>query len=211
MVVILASMFRTSERYLDRYFAQVNALRETVDVDLVIAEGDSSDDTYAQLQGRVGDQDILVKADHYGPVFGGVDHPRRWANIAIVARAIINAAKPVLADAEAFIWVESDLVWSPEALKTLLADSVPAVAPMVLHPSGDHFYDIWGFRKDGTRFGVAPPYHSGIDGLTPIDSCGSCFVLRPAAFPSLLAWDGMWPFAAGGDLQLDPSVVIRHP
>ena len=211
-MIVLASMFRNSAGYVGRYLGQVNALRgEGIDVRLVIAEGDSTDDTYALLKSHKDANDTLLKVDHGGRHYGSIDHPQRWANIATVLCSIVRHTP--LDEADSFIWVESDLVWTPPAMLTLLQDldSVSAVAPMVFAGNSTRFYDIWGFRKDGQPFTGAPPHHPSIHGIIPIDSCGSCFVLSPAAYPSLRDWDGIWPFTAGGHLHLDPSAVIWHP
>ena len=47
--MILASIFRDSATYVDRYVEQVKALRELMPVRVVAVEGDSTDDTYDQL------------------------------------------------------------------------------------------------------------------------------------------------------------------
>lgn len=211
-MILLASMFRNAAPHVDRYFSQVESLRENLDVQLVLAEGDSSDDTYALVEKHLDPHDTLLKVDHGGRHYGSVDHPQRWTDIAKVATAIIAEAAPRLKSAEAFIWVESDLLWNAEGMTALLRDvqSVPAIAPMILDAHQPRFYDVWGYRKNGVRFTPQPPY-AALDGITTIDSCGSCFVLAPTAFPSLLAWDGRWPFRAGGQLHINPQIVVRHP
>lgn len=213
-MITLASMFRDSGAYIDRYFAQVAALREHHDIRLVLAEGDSTDDTYANLKDRIGDNDTLIKVDHGDREYGSVDHPVRWANIATVARAIVNE---VTDPGDAFIWVESDLLWEPASMLQLL--SVPViVAPMVIHDTTNRFYDYWGFRKDGQLFDQYPPYYPPTsppplepNRLVKIDSCGSCFVADRSDWEIVTEWDGMWPFTASGQLWLDPTVTIRHP
>jgi hypothetical protein len=207
----VASMFRNSTPYLGRYFSQIEGLRLLGhDIHLIVAEGDSTDDTYASLDERLRPSDKLLKVDHGGRHYGSIDHPARWADIAKVATAI-TAEFSHLSDA--FIWVESDLVWNFSAMSQLLADleTVPAVAPMVMAGDSTRFYDTYGFRKNGQRFLPTPPYHPELDGqLTRIDSCGSCFVLSPPAFRHLDTWDGIWPFRCS-DLWIDPNVAIRHP
>lgn len=207
--VTVASMFRDSVDYLDRYFAQVDGLREYMDVRLVLAEGDSVDGTYAALAARGCE---IVKVDHGGDRYGSVDHPARWQNIAKVMRRLLGA---VTDPGDAFIYVEPDLVWEPAVLARLVVDleEVPAVAPLCLTSNDVRYYDVWGYRKDGAKFTSDPPYHPGLTGgLVPIDSCGSCFALRPDVFKRVLAeWDGVWPFHCADGLYVDTEARVNHP
>lgn len=215
MTITVCSIFRNSTPYLDRYFAQIEGLRAAGDVQLALAEGDSDDGTFEAIEGRLQPGDFLAKIDHGGPVFGSVDAEQRWAQIALVVSGLIGKIGDPGA---ALIWVESDLIWKPEALTALIGDLrfVPAVAPMVFHGDSARFYDIWGYRREGQCFSPYPPYwtgaHTGAHNMvTNIDSCGSCFALAPEAYPSLFSWDGRWPFTAGGDLWIDPRVEVIHP
>lgn len=210
MTLTLCSIFRDAAGYLPRYQAQVAALRVRHDVRLVVAEGDSSDDTLDRLKDWLGPDDTLVKHDHGGPAFGSVDHPQRWAQVAGVVRATLDA---VVDPGPALVWVEADLVWRPEAIAALVADldEAAAVAPLVLIGASDRFYDTWGYRRGGVGFSQQRPWYSydGGERLVPIDSCGSCFATSD--WPTLSAWDGRWPYGAGGGLRLDPAVEVRHP
>lgn len=215
MRLTLASIFRDSAGYLDRYFAQVNALRaEGYDVRLALAEGDSTDHTFDRLDELAGADDILVKIDHGGPNYGSVDRAERWDQIAEVVRGLLAKVDD---PGDAFVWVESDLMWDWPVMATLLGAEVPAVAPMVYAGLSSRFYDTWGFRKDGKGFDRFWPHWAGQrppgqeERLVKIDSCGSCFVLRSDAYDSLFAWSGHWPFTADGALWLDTSVAVRHP
>lgn len=206
-MLTVASIFRDSSSYLDRYFAQINALREHIDVELVLAEGDSSDDTWERLDAAK--DGLLLKVDHGGPRYGSVDHPARWADIAKVVREVIAC----VGSPEQFMWIESDLICEPETVLALLddLDTVSTVAPMVLQQGTTRFYDFWGFRKGGELFMQYAPYYYLPDDetgpLVKIDSCGSCFVTRD--FDAVRRWDGIWPYP--GDLWLDPAQRIYHP
>lgn len=210
MTITLASMFRNSEGYVDRYFAQVDLLREQMPVRLVVAEGDSTDDTHAAVAGRLSPGDDLLHLPHGGPRFGSVDNAQRWDQIASVLSSLLGKVGD---PGDAFVWVESDLVWKPEAITGLLFDELPAVAPMVYAGPTQRFYDVWGYRKHGARFEAAMPYYPGWgeEPVVPIDSCGSCFVARPETYPDLFSWSGHWPFTAGGKLWLDTRIEVRHP
>lgn len=214
MKVTLSSMFRNSVPYLHRYFAQVKALRREVDVRLVIAEGDSQDSTYGMLHPQLSSADTLIKVDHGGIIYGSVNRPQRWANIATVARAVVGAVSD---PGDVFLWVEADLIWDASTMLRLLDDTMtkPAVAPMVYcsAPKTNRFYDVWGYRREGQKFrSYAPHWNNPTDArYVKLDSCGSCFAVSPEAWGSVVGWDGMWPFTADGELWLDAELVVRHP
>ena len=210
-MIALSSIFRNSASYLDRYFAQVEELRLRVDgLRLVLAEGDSHDNTWDLLEsfGRPGDE--MLRINHGGPRFGSIDIPQRWAQIAQVVCPVKALACEWHPDV--FVWVEADLIWDPEAMAHLIARAHDfSVAPMVFQAETDLFYDTWGYRIGGQEFSQGPPYfpHEGHDRFVKIDSCGSCFATHD--LDAVREWDGHWPFPAGGGLWLDTETRIEHP
>lgn len=221
--MILASVFRDSEAYLDRYVAQVEALRETMPVYVVAVEGDSDDNTWKALQ----DTDFYcLKVEHGGPRYGSVDHPVRWRQIAAACQVAMIAATRLCEPNDPFCYVESDLLWEPETMVTLVDDlsRVPAVAPLSMIRQEDdgqlRFYDGYGYRKDGISFGFYPPYFDGYDpeALRPIDSSGSCFATLGHYMPMLnfsptacITGIGQSLRDNGYNLFLDPTVMVVHP
>lgn len=214
MKVTVGSMFRNSVPYLGRYFDQIKSLRREIDVRLVLAEGDSEDSTYGQIMPQLQSADTLLQVNHGGKRFGSVDRRIRWENIATVMRAIVGT---VADPDDVFLWVEADLIWDTVTMLRLLDDTMvkSAVAPMVFgsKPYEDRYYDTYGFRRAGKMFNHHPPYWEDPTGnrFEKIDSCGSCFAVAPEAWGSVVAWDGMWPFGADGQLWLDTELTIRHP
>lgn len=215
--MILASVFRDSAGYLDRYQAQIKALREEMDVYVVAVEGDSRDDTWQLLQ----DTDFYVlKSEHGGPSYGSTDHPVRWRQIASACNVAMIAATRLCEPDEPFCYIESDLIWEPETILTLVDDltRVAAVAPMSMCQG--RFYDTWGYRRNGERFVAEAPYHPRIttDSLTPIESAGSCFVTLGHYLPFLnfspdtcIRGIGQSLSDNGWQLFLDPTVSVEHP
>lgn len=183
-MLVVASAFRNSEHYVRRYFEQVALLRDEIPLRLVLAEGDSTDDTYALIEKHLQPDDVLLKVDHGGPVYGSVNKPERWAQIAYVWNTILDHLH--LDDTDRFLLVESDLGWAPGSIAELVGclDRVGAVAAMSYHVGTGNFYDIWGHRgMDGERFKMKPPYHPDLDGLprgrmVAIESAGSCIAVR---------------------------------
>lgn len=219
--MIVASVFRNSTGYVDRYCAQVEALRAHTDVTVIAVEGDSDDETYKMLC----DTDFFVfKAEHGGPMFPSIDDPRRWRQLAAVCNIAMIAATRLAAPDDVVCYVESDLIWAPETLLTLAEDltRVPAVAPMsmIVEDGEERFYDGYGYRRNGRCFDYQAPYCDDWDSeaLIPIDSSGSCFVTLGQYLPVINFSPVTCILAVGESLRengiqlyLDPTVAVHHP
>jgi hypothetical protein len=236
--IAIASMFRNSESYIDRYVGQVTDLVGHLcgkgdDIHLIAAEGDSTDGTWDMLKSRL---DYLIKAvhmvspgskltmmqvNHGGPVFGSIDHEQRWRNISLVCNRILEAVER---KDDYLIYVESDLIWDSHAMYSLLAHleepGIDAIAPICIHRPTGLNYETWGHRKDGQRFQANKPYHSHVGSdLTRIDSAGSCIVMhgyvaRICRFTP--PEQGIVGFGhdingAGYRFWLDPTLFVHHP
>lgn len=213
-LVVIGSIFRNSTHYLDRYFNQLNGLRSlladhAVHLTPILVEGDSTDHTLRELTTRTAASGggVVTVRNHGGPVFGSVDHPQRWRQLAHACNGVLESMSMLTVPVDALIYVESDLAWKPETMIRLLhhvgvfsrdaevskmVGSVPAVAPFCFTgPQGldgprGFFYDIWGHIGDnGVNFNSLPPYHvsapafdeTGALPLVPINSAGSCVVV----------------------------------
>lgn len=226
-MVLVTSAFRDGESYVERYFAQIEELRRHLPVHLRIAEGDSTDDTYAAIEGYLQDGDELYQISHGGPAYGSIDHPLRWGQIAYVWNQLFDKMSPE----GPLVLVEADLIWQPETILRLLADLdvVDAVAPLSL--KDDRFYDTWGHRgTDGIMFTGLSPYHpsfgvdlathpgAGPQGLVEINSAGSCIAMREDVYRVCRfgETDGIVGFGAdirrkGFQLFCNPTVSVTHP
>lgn len=190
-MIAVISMFRNCHPHgLDRYFAQVAALARLAEIRLIAVEGDSVNDTRAQLQRRLTASGLpheLVIRTHGGPWVGSVETRERMRQVSFAANGGFEAVRET---DDAVFYVESDLIWDAAMVPRLVAQLRPSVPPEgiagvdVIAPSifaGELFYDTWGFRTlDGTRFCWQPPYARGLrlDGLTEIGTCGSAMVMR---------------------------------
>jgi len=232
MNLILASMFRNSAAYIDRYFAQAADLRRSFPaLRLILVEGDSTDDTRRALLGHIHEGNWagseIVFRDHHGPAFGSVNVPQRWDQISYACSGVwANIPE----DATAVIYVESDLHWEVGTMTQLLYGAArftqwpgAVLAPMCFKRGTGQFYDIWGYRRNGQMFSPHPPYipdYTGPVDLVRLDSCGSCQVM-PGSLARLCRYDersgdgplsfGRSIWAAGGSLWLDPTVKVEHP
>jgi hypothetical protein len=220
-------MFRDSTRYLDRYFGQVDALREALaafdaHLQLIFVEGDSNDDTWDQLHRRTKYVDAVILKRAHGKLHAwhSVDIPERWKAISWVCNGILEHVESN-GNLDALIYVESDLGWTAETMLTLLGHlgpEHPAVSPMCFTAVND-FYDVWGHIKDGVQFGPFPPYHHGLGpGLTEVDSTGSCIVMLGSVARSGIRYSevdhcrglGRDIRAKGFSLWVDPTIRVVH-
>lgn len=238
MKVVIGSAFRNSAGVqLQRYFHQVDALRDLLKEEghslrVVAVEGDSVDNTRAELM-RWAEYCTLaltiVTRNHGKRVFGSTEEPERMAALSYVGNGILES---VLDEDDALIYVESDLVWRAETMRSLLnklgqsvvlpqggeVRRVDAISPLVF--AAEAFYDIWAFRKSGHRFGPFHPYHGELlfDRPTPVDSTGSCIVMRGEVARTCRIIDndalvgfGRDVWAKGFALYADAQERIDHP
>jgi len=225
MIIALGSMFRNATPYLERYFEQVKELSVALtargdSLRLILAEGDSRDETWEELAAHTARRDaVLVKRAHGGPHWPSVDVPERWKALSWVCNGVLDH---VTQDVGALVYVESDLVWDAGHMVRLVDQlnvEHPAIAPMCFTAHGE-FYDLWGHIKDGVGFGPFPPYHLGLSstGLTRIDSAGSCTamlgeVARRVRYgpDDLVRGLGCSIRANGYSLWVDPNLRVVHP
>lgn len=187
MNIVVGSAFRNSSHYIARYMQQVFNLQKHAgpnhNVRIVAVEGDSQDDTRERLLSLAAYFSLpleLATCEHGHPPFGSTEHPTRLAALSQVGNTILNQVRE---EDDILVYVESDLIWDTNTIGSLIDMAVrrdedfDIFAPMVF--AGPHFYDIFAFRKNGERFVPFEPYHIALrQGLTLIDSCGSCLVMR---------------------------------
>lgn len=236
MNVVVGSMFRNSSSYIDRYFAQVDALRTELrrtglsHLSLILAEGDSTDRTWEQLHAAAesfGAGDVtIVKREHGGPNFGSYDLAQRWRQISFVMAGVLER---IPESAHVFVWVESDLVWQATDLQYLidlagLPNGYPAVTCLNVKAGEERprHYDTWGHRGlDGKPFSQFAPYHPSLspDEPTEILSAGSIIVAKAAiaratrcnpADEGIVGWCKDMR-AKGFPLFFVPGVSVEHP
>ena len=191
MNLVVGSCFRNSAgAHVDRYAARLRALAQTchargITLHVIAVWGDCVDQTEAALWEALRPiplHQLIVLERTYGHAnYGSSEHPERLAGFAHAANGVFGTVGD---GADAVIYVESDLVWTPEALLAPLADlragrEIIAI-PTFCGPTTT-FYDTWGFRTpDGRRFGALPPYWDALNlrGLTELGTAGGCLVMR---------------------------------
>ena len=151
--------------------------------------------------------------------FGSTEESERLETMSRVGNTIFDAVRE---SDDVLVYVESDLLWDAHTIGSLIDMAVrrdgdfDVFAPMVM--AGEHFYDIWAFRKGGERFGPFKPFAVLNDGLTEIDSAGSCLVMRASIAREcriengncLVGWcDGVR--ARGLKIAVHSGMRIDHP
>jgi hypothetical protein len=196
MNIVIVSAFRDAVSHIDRYFSQVSALQRHAAMSdpshtlrVVAVEGDSTDKTWDTLTSSAYTYNVrtnLVSHNHGKRKFSSTEDKDRLTALTGVMKAGMKAVDPDSDDV--VLYVESDLVWTPHNVGSIIDmayrrdGGFDVIAPMVY--AGNTFYDIWGFRKNGERFGPFPPYHQGLIHSYPfqpiieIDSAGSCLAFR---------------------------------
>lgn len=226
--VAIGSAFRNSaaRNQLTRYFRQVDALRTALQsrdsvLRLIAVEGDSIDNTRQQLMRMAEYANLPIELhirEHGCREWGSTEEPERLEKLSYVANGIFEG---VYEHDDVLIYVESDLIWHPEVFLRLidqLKPGVDVIAPMTF--AGEAFYDIWGFRKNGVRFGPFEPFHKEINlqELNQVDSVGSCLVMRAEVARRCRATHNMalvgfcqdvWD--KGFTVNADPRERIYHP
>lgn len=231
--IAIVSAFRNSAGRLGEYFARVRALVDTsptIHWHVVSVEGDSTDDTVAQLHnelvplaidypGRV--RGVLTRHHHGGPVYGSTEQPERLRALSGVFNAALAA---IPADCTHAVWVESDLLWDSQTILSLVwhlhTASVDVVAPLTF--AGDVHYDLLALRGlDGRRFGPFAPYHPdcvNASGLVEVSSVGSCFAFRGNVAQQCRVRNDYAVMGWCEDVRthgfrvwLDPTLRVDHP
>ncbi len=227
MNITILSLFRNSCHYLERYFEQMDALQRLLagrgdSLHLLLGYGDSTDGTGAALWDECSNRFAahLMDVSHGGPVYGSIEHPQRFKQLAYCGNTLLENVPP---DADVVGIVESDLIWDALTLSDLIAHTayVPASTCMIMDGENS-FYDVFSHRKDGVRFTKTPPYHEGLDicgeGLVRLDSAGSVLFVhgdlaRKARLSDGEAIVGFCRdiYSHGGSIWLDTSQAVQHP
>lgn len=210
---------------IDQFYKLGAALKARGDDPVCIfVENDSKDITWSELYefggcGHV--NSILLRVSDECPYWPSVDHPDRWRHLAWVANHTMDE---ITDDIDVFLYVESDLMWSTSTMLGLIDQAVTEQAAVLAcnRLANGQWYDIWGSRARGLRFGANPPHHPVLEGwesgLVAVDSaCGAIAmpgdVARQVRFQPEDCFVGLCRDirAKGYGLFLDPSLEVIHP
>lgn len=234
----MCSLFRNSEKNVDRYFANVLRLqRKNIRLSFVLIEGDSSDKTYEKIETYIKKvpRIILKKIDKHTIVYGSVANPVRFKALSELANEALMSAMNFKPDY--VLWLESDILYDHDLLERLINNNKDVVAPLVLRYGSNKFYDIWAFRKGNKInennkkadrrwlpkgcFTIEYPYHECFNPYRSfeVDSCGSVIlikskvVIKGARFSKEESIVGFCKSARrhGFSVWVDPTTKVYHP
>jgi len=229
VTLAVITFFRNSARngQVARFFTQAARLRNLLQkqgfsLRVVAVWGDCTDDTLSHILLNAEYHNLAVQTvnhDHNGPEFGSTEHPERLKALSDLGNTGLASIRP---EDTAVFYVESDLVWEPATVINLLNrlnHEVHVVAPLIF--AGEHFYDVFCFRKNGERFAPFYPYHSELkhDGsLTQVDCVGSAMVMHAEVARKCRIVDndvligfGRDCWAKGFTVNVDASLRVNHP
>lgn len=118
----------------------------------VVVEGDSTDDTWAQLNGWAIEDNRakIVKHDTGKPRYGHVISAERFTHLAGIINAGVEAA---IASKwpDYILAIPSDVHFEPDLVTRLLSHDKQLIAAMfwIQESSGLRFYDTWAFSRLG--------------------------------------------------------------
>jgi len=222
--VVLVSAFRDSAATLPEFCRRVYALDWPEDaLRIVCVEGDSVDDTLAQLSAwaQADKRVTVLRCDTGRPRYGSVVSVERFAVLAEVFNTGLDyVARAGWADY--FQFMPSDVKYEPDLLRRVIAHGKDVIAPMFWGPGGAQFYDIWGFtRLDGLDF---PPLSAAayrdLLGIEPVamQTVGGAILLRRAVWAAGARYTpeevdrGLCKLARGAGFSVwcDPETHIEH-
>jgi hypothetical protein len=159
----------------------------------------------------------LRTCSHGGPVYGSTEHPHRLAALSKVGNTILEGVRE---DDDYLLYVESDLLWSPKVISSLLSlvirGECDIACPLVM--AEDRFYDIFLYRRNGVRFSSFYPYHPDLTGVPLlIDSAGSCLMMKAEVARTCRMIDNVLldfcqdARSKGYSIKVDPNVQVEHP
>jgi glycosyltransferase involved in cell wall biosynthesis len=217
--VSIVSAFRDSEVW--SYRDRINALDYPPEcLRLICVEGDSRDDTWARLQtwALQDERVILIKCDTGKPRYGSVIHAERFAILAQVFNAGMNAVD--LEWSDYVLFVPSDIRFEPDLLKRLVAHDKDLIAPLTW--TGDRFYDIWALSQNDCFFhGFShAEAERRFDGkLTEMTTIGGTMLIKADVLRAGVRYTpdevdrgfSKWARRLGFHAYLDPSTHVEHP
>lgn len=188
MKILVSSIIRNIEPWADKFLSGISNMKnDNLDIEYLLIEGNSTDETYSILQKWIGDNNngnaALVKYD-LPEEMNTMD--RVMASIELIAD--MSDCSPDIADY--IMLIDADIVEIPDNMLTTLIEDMKShkadiVAPYVLIAGTDKFYDTYVFRMNNKKFNHAPPYTpNNKEYNTPfeVDSAGVCLLFRLDVF-----------------------------
>jgi glycosyltransferase involved in cell wall biosynthesis len=183
--VLILTPAKNAARHLRTYFDRLESLTYARDrLSLGMLEGDSDDDTYAQLERPLAElrprfrSAALFKRDFHFRIPPGVP---RWAppiqkqRRTVLAKARNHLLFRALDDEDWVLWLDVDVIeYPPDIIERLLATGKDIVQPNCVYDYGGRSFDLNAWRDHGRQH-----LHDLRDEgeLVPLDSVGGTMLL----------------------------------
>ena len=181
--VLVATLVKDQARWLPRFLEALDRIDYPQEMlRFVFLEGGSEDASFQMLhRWAEGRRNVTVRPYYLLP-------GDRFERLAHLRNALIDQ---YLKDEDYVFWIDSDILVGAKALRQLLSDSVPIVAPMVMIENTETFYDTLAFRKNGEKFTPGHPYFAALTlGITQVDSVGGCYLVDASAYKAGARYTG---------------------
>jgi cellulose synthase/poly-beta-1,6-N-acetylglucosamine synthase-like glycosyltransferase len=158
--VLILTPMKSASRYLDRYFSGLRKLTYPWRrLSLGILEGDSSDDTFVQVERRLRAENFrqvtLLKRDFGFQIPPGTPRDSlvyQPARRAVLARARNHLLFRALRDEDWVLWLDVDVVdYPPDIIERLVALDRDVVHPHCVTEPGGRSFDLNAWRDGGRR------------------------------------------------------------
>lgn len=182
-MINVCTLMRNSEKYIERFFQQIETELVNVDYRIIIGEGDSTDKTREILDKKASSDNRIIVYDvsHGGKEFGSIVNEQRFLQLAYSGNIIWFQSS--MLESHITIWIDSDLILEPYTILELVGsvknESSAIYAPNILMGTCT-FYDVWAFRKDGKHFKAKFPYyeHDKSNIMPEVDSVGGIVAMH---------------------------------
>jgi hypothetical protein len=218
MNVTICSPFRDSAKHVSQFISQAQWLDYPEEqLRFVAVEGDSTDDTYTQLQEWT-DLDCrvtLLTCVTGRPHYGSIVHPERFATLAQVFNTALDAVSLTWSDYALF--TPSDVCFGRDVLTRLLAHDKDLIAPFFWGKDG-LYHDTWAFTRNGQSIGKVKRGESFGNAPMQMETVGGMVLMRADVLRAGCRYSyedvdrGLCKqaHAAGFTVWADPTTHITH-
>ncbi len=197
--IAVASIIRNEERngHLKKFFDCCQKLEKYHDLVYIFIEGDSSDNTYGELQNWLSSKNdyILKKMDRKKPRFPKDKSSSRTKYFAELRNMLIGYALSI-SDVSEVLMIDANYGWKGDLVSSLRDTNADIAAPLVVmnkNRNGKYlFYDTWAFRKNGSQFSHYYPYigYSKLNKPISIDSVGGGYLIKRKVLEANVIYNG---------------------
>lgn len=188
MKVLLCTIIRNREKYLDRWYNQIVRIKNSmphIEFGISVFENDSEDNSKKLLSSydfSMFNDATISMAKYNMPYFIGGKIPNRVALLAYFRNRCISQT-PFLNSYDYICFIEPDVEFSEETARKIIdhekyyGRKFDIFSGKSVHPGTDRIYDSWGSRVNINRTDWVDAEDEQIKGLHEMHSTFNCFVM----------------------------------